>query len=90
VLAYERGHPVREGIITGTSIIYTSTCVCRLGDFADTNEHPAYGDTMHIIIIVALVLSIIPMLLSFFLPDWYLSDKRNAVEEEDERQPKGY
>ena len=32
-------------------------------------------------ILVALVLSCIPMALAFLLPNWYLSDAQNAVDE---------
>jgi hypothetical protein len=34
-------------------------------------------------LIVAIVFSIIPLICSLFLPDYYLGDKQNAVTEED-------
>jgi len=43
----------------------------------------AYDDVMKIITIVATVLSVFPFLLSFFMPDWYLGDSQNAVENVD-------
>ncbi|KAH9912103.1 MFS general substrate transporter [Epithele typhae] len=41
----------------------------------------AYSDTMEIMVVVATVLSVIPLALSFLMPDWYLGDAQNAVEE---------
>ncbi|KAG6846802.1 hypothetical protein H0H93_011804 [Arthromyces matolae] len=57
VLAYDRGTPIREGVIA------------------------AYGDVMKIMTIVATVFGVIPFLLAFLMPDWYLGDKQNAVED---------
>ena len=34
-------------------------------------------------IIIALVLSCIPMFLAIFLPNWYLGDTQNAVDDSD-------
>ncbi|KAG6908911.1 hypothetical protein DXG01_002792 [Tephrocybe rancida] len=56
-LKYERGTPVREGVIE------------------------AYGDVMKIMTIVATIFAIIPFLLAFLMPNWYLGDKQNAVED---------
>ncbi|TFK35357.1 drug:h+ antiporter [Crucibulum laeve] len=52
----------------------------------------AYDDVMEIMIIVATVFAVIPLVLSFFLPNWYLGDKQNAVEDVDltgERREQG-
>ena len=51
----------------------------------------AYSDTMAIMVTVATALSVIPLGLSLLMPDWYLGDQQNAVEETDgpgrSRQP---
>lgn len=38
---------------------------------------------MRIMILIALVLSCIPMFLALLLPNWYLGDKQNAVDDVD-------
>ena len=38
---------------------------------------------MRTMILVALFLSCIPMFLAFLLPNWYLGDTQNAIEETD-------
>ncbi|OBZ77205.1 Siderophore iron transporter 3 [Grifola frondosa] len=43
----------------------------------------AYGDTMKVMLITATVLSVVPILLSLFMPNWYLGDKQNAVDAAD-------
>ncbi|TBU41144.1 MFS general substrate transporter [Dichomitus squalens] len=43
----------------------------------------AYSDTMKIMLILATALSFIPLILSIFMPNWYLGDQQNAVEEAD-------
>ncbi|KAG7449141.1 drug:h+ antiporter [Guyanagaster necrorhizus] len=43
----------------------------------------AYGDVMKIMLIVATVMSVIPLAISLFMPDWHLGEKQNAVDEED-------
>ncbi|PIL29490.1 MFS general substrate transporter [Ganoderma sinense ZZ0214-1] len=43
----------------------------------------AYSDTMKVMLILAMALSVIPLVLSFFMPNWYLGDQQNAVEEAD-------
>ncbi len=40
----------------------------------------AYGDVMKLLLIVATVLSVLPLLFSFFLPNYYLGDNQNAVD----------
>ncbi|CAG8718768.1 104_t:CDS:2, partial [Acaulospora colombiana] len=40
----------------------------------------AYGDTMRILIIVALVIGIIPIFLSLLMPDYHLGDAQNAID----------
>ncbi|KAG6885294.1 hypothetical protein C0993_003578 [Termitomyces sp. T159_Od127] len=57
VLAYDRGTPIREGVIA------------------------AYSDVMKVMIIVATVIAVVPFALSFLMPNWYLGDKQNAVED---------
>ncbi|KAG6840370.1 hypothetical protein C0991_007145 [Blastosporella zonata] len=41
----------------------------------------AYGDVMKVMTIVATVFAVIPLFLSFFMPNWYLGDTQNAVED---------
>lgn len=41
----------------------------------------AYSDTMKVMLVLATVLSVIPLVLSIFMPNWYLGDQQNAVEE---------
>ncbi|KIN99039.1 hypothetical protein M404DRAFT_16569 [Pisolithus tinctorius Marx 270] len=43
----------------------------------------AYDDTMKIMVITAVVVSVLPMLLALGMPDWYLGDKQNAVDAAD-------
>jgi hypothetical protein len=45
-----------------------------------TNASLAYGDVMKTMVIVATCVSVIPLVLSFFMPDYDLDDKQNAVE----------
>ncbi|KAK7689671.1 hypothetical protein QCA50_007466 [Cerrena zonata] len=59
VVAYPRGDPIREGVIS------------------------AYDDTMKIMIIAATALSVIPIFLALLMPNWYLGDKQNAVDDAD-------
>ena len=50
----------------------------------DTDEkRAAYSDTMEIMLVAATALSVVPLLLSLLMPDWYLGDQQNAVEEAD-------
>ncbi|KAG6862553.1 hypothetical protein C0995_000101 [Termitomyces sp. Mi166 len=57
VLAYDRGTPIREGVIA------------------------AYSDVMKVMIIVATAIAVVPFILSFLMPNWYLGDTQNAVED---------
>ncbi|KAI0793538.1 MFS general substrate transporter [Fomes fomentarius] len=41
----------------------------------------AYSDTMKRMLIIATVLSVIPLVLSLLMPNWYLGDQQNAVED---------
>ncbi|KAI0076314.1 drug:h+ antiporter [Panus rudis PR-1116 ss-1] len=43
----------------------------------------AYSDVMKILVIAATVLSVIPLLISLIMPNWYLGDTQNAVDEAD-------
>lgn len=40
----------------------------------------AYDDVMKILTIVATCFAVAPLVLSFFMPNWYLGDQQNAVE----------
>ncbi|PAV16768.1 MFS polyamine transporter [Pyrrhoderma noxium] len=41
----------------------------------------AYDDSMKDMVIAGLVTSAVPIILSLFMPNWYLSDKQNAVDD---------
>ncbi|TBU22782.1 drug:h+ antiporter [Dichomitus squalens] len=43
----------------------------------------AYSDVMKLMLIAATVLAVVPLTLSFFVPNWYLGDKQNAVDAAD-------
>ncbi|KAH7922339.1 hypothetical protein BV22DRAFT_1121535 [Leucogyrophana mollusca] len=43
----------------------------------------AYDDTMKIMIWVAIALSIVPIFLALGMPNWYLGDRQNAVDDAD-------
>lgn len=71
--------PTRQGVIAGTSpFVPLSFCL-------DIDKRPlaAYGDTMRDLLIAATVLSVVPILLSLGMPNWYLGDKQNAVDAAD-------
>ncbi|KZT25469.1 drug:h+ antiporter [Neolentinus lepideus HHB14362 ss-1] len=64
------------------------------GSIQKAAEHPrghpvregvihAYDDTMMIMCVTATVLSVLPLLVSFTMPNWYLGDTHNAVDDED-------
>ena len=70
--------PVRQGVISGMS-----GSLGGLGDGADGPLYIAYSETMKIVLVLAAMLSVIPVVLSFFMPNWYLGDKQNAVDATD-------
>ncbi|KAJ3980144.1 drug:h+ antiporter [Lentinula detonsa] len=43
----------------------------------------AYSDVMKDLLVLASILSIFPLFLAILLPNWYLGDKQNAVNDED-------
>ncbi|KAK0471517.1 drug:h+ antiporter [Armillaria novae-zelandiae] len=42
----------------------------------------AYSDVMKVMLIIAVVMSVVPLIVAFFMPDWYLGDTQNAVDKE--------
>ncbi|KAK0442475.1 drug:h+ antiporter [Desarmillaria tabescens] len=42
----------------------------------------AYSDVMKVMLIIAAVLSVVPVIVAFFMPNWYLGDTQNAVDKE--------
>ncbi|KAI0367339.1 drug:h+ antiporter [Pilatotrama ljubarskyi] len=58
----------------------TSVMVLPFDDPTRQGVIAAYGDTMHVMLIVATVLAVVPMLISLAMPNWYLGDQQNAVE----------
>lgn len=71
VVAYPRGDPIREGVISGMK--FSVQVKPGLIDSA------AYSDVMHTMLIVATVIAIIPIFLSLGMPNWFLGDTQNAV-----------
>lgn len=47
------------------------------------NDAAAYSDTMKTMLVVATVLSVVPVGLALLMPDWYLGDQQNAVYDAD-------
>lgn len=43
----------------------------------------AYDDTMKVMILCAIGLSVLPVLCALGMPDWHLGDKQNAVDSSD-------
>ncbi|KAI0781782.1 drug:h+ antiporter [Abortiporus biennis] len=43
----------------------------------------AYDETMKVMVIAATCLSVVPIILALFMPNWYLGDKQNAVDDAD-------
>ncbi|KAG1814292.1 MFS general substrate transporter [Suillus subaureus] len=54
-----------------------------LGDPVREGVINAYDDTMKIMVTLATVLSVIPILLAFAMPNWYLGDGQNAIDAAD-------
>lgn len=46
----------------------------------NVHVHVAYEATMKTMIITATAVAVIPTILGFFLPNWYLGDTQNAVD----------
>ncbi|KAH8080721.1 drug:h+ antiporter [Cristinia sonorae] len=40
----------------------------------------AYGDVMKILCIIATVFAVPPLIIAFFVPNWYLGDQQNAID----------
>lgn len=40
----------------------------------------AYDDVMYIMCVAATAFAVVPLVLSLFMPNWYLGDTQNAVE----------
>jgi len=76
---YPLGDPIRTGVIQGGQ---ASHVFCRF--FHLSRSAPAaYGETMKIMTIVATVVAIFPPIFALLLPDLYLGDGQNAVDETD-------
>lgn len=43
----------------------------------------AYDDVMKSMTIAATAFAVVPLILAFFIPNWYLGDQQNAVENVD-------
>ncbi|KAI1784448.1 drug:h+ antiporter [Ganoderma leucocontextum] len=58
----------------------TDVMALPFGDPTREGVIAAYGDVMKLMLIAATVLSVVSLVLSFFIPNWYLGDKQNAVD----------
>jgi hypothetical protein len=67
--------PIRQGVIAGTSPLPHPRPILS------SNDTPAYSETMKVMLIAATVLSVIPPLAAFLMPDYYLGDQQNAVDQ---------
>ena len=74
VAVYPRGNPIREGVILGQ---FSHEL---LGLDMLSAPRLAYDDVMKILTIVATVFAVVPFALAFWMPNWYLGDQQNAVE----------
>ncbi|KAF8920270.1 hypothetical protein CPB85DRAFT_1429077 [Mucidula mucida] len=72
---------------TERAAIYSSISVITTqyprGDPVREGVISAYGDVMKIMLIVATAVSVVPLGISLFMPNWYLGDTQNAVDNED-------
>ncbi|KII91403.1 hypothetical protein PLICRDRAFT_173255 [Plicaturopsis crispa FD-325 SS-3] len=62
----------------------TSVAALPSGDPTREGVIEAYGETMRIMVIAATCLGVIPILLSLWMPDFFLGDTQNAIETESE------
>ena len=77
-MAYPRGSEIREGVIAGALDI--SLC----GSLESKSHHTlsAYDSTMKVMVLVATAVAVVPTILAFSMPDWYLGDTHNAIDED--------
>ncbi|KAJ3529722.1 hypothetical protein NMY22_g8881 [Coprinellus aureogranulatus] len=81
VASEPRGSPIREGVILGTPSFSPSPIY-----FVDHNAdsvfvyHAAYDDVMKVMCIAATAFAVPPLIMAFFMPNWYLGEGQNAVE----------
>lgn len=76
--------PTRQGVISGT---YSYSPYFKFNPELQTENSltttTAYDSTMKTMIIAATALSVVPILISLFMPNWYLGDRQNAVDAAD-------
>lgn len=77
VAAYPRGNPIREGVILGAFLDEISVIDILI------TSHTAYDEVMKILTIVATIFAVVPFVLAIWMPNWYLGDQQNAVENVD-------
>ncbi|CAL1710437.1 unnamed protein product [Somion occarium] len=61
----------------------TDVAVYPRGDPIREGVINAYDETMKVMIIAATALSVVPILFALIMPNWYLGDKQNAVDNAD-------
>ena len=77
VLPYD--DPVRQGVIDGALL----QLLCHWRCESHAPGIIAYTEVLNVMVIAATALAVVPLVLSFFMPDWYLGDKQNAVDSAD-------
>lgn len=56
--------------------LHTPSCVSHDADGLKT----AYSDVMRTMVIASTCIAVVPVIISLFMPNWYLGDQQNAVE----------
>ena len=83
-MEYAFDDPVRQGVITGTSSLPSLPSLSfpprSIMLTAVAVTWAAYGEVMELLLIAGTVLSVIPLLLSLGMPNYYLGDTQNAVD----------
>lgn len=74
IMVYSYIDPTRQGVISGTYPVLFLVLAPSLhaACLPRTPNVTAYGDVMKLLLIGATMLSVVPLVLSLFMPDWYL------------------
>ncbi|KAG6334320.1 hypothetical protein ID866_4765 [Astraeus odoratus] len=67
----------------------TSVTSLPYGDPVREGVIQAYGETMKVMVLCAIVFSVLPIFLALGMPNWYLGDQQNAVDSEEESRELG-
>ena len=74
-----RGSPTREGVIQDACPYFLSLLLV----FSLSFFNLAYDDVMKVMMIVVTVVAVVPFVLSFSMPNWYLGNSQNALDQVD-------